>query len=127
MCVVIYVAPTMEDAARDVRPAINKYYEFLSGARPGGEWNRQSFLNAGETLTANDQTADWFDFLRARNMIWVGTAEHVTEQIHRYREDVGLEHIMMLQQFPGMSIEQILKSMERFGTHVVPHFAGDNQ
>jgi hypothetical protein len=42
--------------------------------------------------------------------------------IHRYREEVGLEHIMLLQQFPGVPIEKILASMERFGAHVVPRF-----
>ena len=124
MCVVIYVAPTMEEAARDIRPAINHYYEFISGARPGGEWDRQSFLNAGETLGAADRDADWFDFLQSKDMIWVGTPEYVAEKIHKYRETVGLEHIMLLQQFPGLRIEKILASMERFGTHVVPRFQG---
>ena len=31
MCVVIYVADTMEEAAATIRPSINKYYELLSG------------------------------------------------------------------------------------------------
>ena len=62
MCVVIYVAETMEAAERDIRPAINLYYEFVSGARPRGEWSRRAFLNEGRDLTSDDREADWFDF-----------------------------------------------------------------
>ena len=49
MCVVIYVAETMEDAARDIRSSVNRYWEFISGTRPGGEWERRSYLDEGET------------------------------------------------------------------------------
>ena len=122
MCVVIYVAETMEEAARDIRPSINHYYEFVSGARPGGEWDRRSFLNKGETLSGDAQNSDWFDFLQSREIIWVGTPEYVVEKMHKYREEVGLEHIMLLQQFPGVPIEKILASMERFGEHIIPQF-----
>ena len=122
MCVVIYVAETMEAAERDIRPAINHYYEFVSGARPHGEWSRRAFLNEGRKLSSDDREADWFDFLRSNNIIWVGTAEHVTEKIARCKEQFGLSHIMLLQQFPGVSIEKILASMTRFGERVVPQF-----
>ena len=122
MCVVIYVEETMEQAARDIRPAINKYYEFVSGARPGGEWDRAAFLNADETLDSGDQDLDWFDFLQSRNMIWVGTADYVSERIDQYREQLGLDHIMLLQQFPGLPFEKIIASMNRFGEHVMPRY-----
>lgn len=123
MCVVVYVAPTMAQAARDVRAAINKYYAFLAGARAGGILDRRAFLNAGDRLTADDQQADWFDFLQSREIIWVGTTDYVSEKIQKYREAIGLKHIMLLQQFPGIGIEKILASMERFGTHVIPRFS----
>ena len=122
MCVVIYVAETMEVAERDIRPSINHYYGFLSGARPGGEWDRRSFLNAGDELTNEDREADWFDFLQSRDMMWVGTADYVAEKINKFQEELGLRHIMLLQQFPGIPIEKILASMSRFGEHVVPRF-----
>jgi alkanesulfonate monooxygenase SsuD/methylene tetrahydromethanopterin reductase-like flavin-dependent oxidoreductase (luciferase family) len=122
MCVVIYVADTMEQAARDIRPAINKYYEFVSGSRPLGEWGRESFLNEGEQLSNDEKEADWFDFLMARENIWVGTAEYVSEKIEQCQQELGLQHIMLLQQFPGVPIEKILASMTRFGEHVAPRF-----
>ena len=125
MCVVIYVADSMEEAQRDIRPSINHYYEFVSGARPDGEWARRSFLDAGGELTNDDREADWFDFLQSRDIMWVGTADYVAEKIEKFREEVGLQHIMLLQQFPGVPIEKILASMRRFGEHVVPRFLTD--
>ena len=55
-------------------------------------------------------------------MIWVGTADYVSERIDQYREQLGLDHIMLLQQFPGLPFEKIIASMTRFGEHVMPRY-----
>jgi len=123
MCTAIYVADTMEEAARTIRPAINTYYELLSGVRPNGEWMKRAYLAPGEELTAADAEADWFDFLSARDVIWIGTADHVAEKLQRYVDEVSLSQVMLLQQFPGVRLEQILGSMERFAERVMPRFA----
>ena len=125
MCVVIYVADSMEEAERDIRPSINHYYEFVSGSRRDGEWARRSFLEAGAELTTADREVDWFDFLQARDIMWVGTADYVAEKIQTFQDEIGLQHIMLLQQFPGIPIEKILASMSRFGEHVVPRLSTD--
>ena len=122
MCVVIYVADTMEEAAKVIRPSINLYYELLSGTRPSGEWMRKAYLNKDEELSAADAERDWFDFLMARNIIWVGTADYVAEKIADYRDDVNVNHIMLLQQFPGVPYEKILSSMTKFSERVLPRF-----
>ena len=125
MCVVIYVADTMERAAEVIRPAINKYYELLSGTRPSGEWMKKAYLNKDEELSAEDANKDWFDFLMERKIIWVGTADYVAERIEEFREEVNVNHIMLLQQFPGIDYSKILKSMDRFSGHVLPRFNVD--
>ena len=125
MCVVIYVADTMERAAEVIRPAINKYYELLSGTRPSGEWMKKAYLNKDEELSAEDANKDWFDFLMERKIIWVGTADYVAERIEEFREEVNVNHIMLLQQFPGIDYTKILKSMDRFSGHVLPRFNVD--
>ena len=121
LCVAIYVAETMEAADRDIRASLNHYYEYVVGARPSG-WGRSSFLNDGESLTIADRDADWYDFLRSHDLIWVGTADHVGEKLQHYREEFGLEHVMLLQQFPGTPLKKILASMTRFGEQVLPQF-----
>lgn len=118
LCVAIYVAETMEAADRDIRASLNHYYEYVVGAQPRG-WDRSSFLNGGESLTIADCDVDWYDFLRSHDLIRVGTADHVVEKIQRYREECGLEHVMLLQQFPGTPLEKILASMTRFGEQVL--------
>ena len=125
MCVVIYVADTMEQAADLIRPSINAYYELLSGARPSGEWMKKAYLNKDEALSTQDAEKDWFDFLQERKIIWVGTADYVTECIEEYRVEANVHHIMLLQQFPGVPYSKILDSMDRFSAQVLPHFQLD--
>ena len=125
MCVVIYVADTMEQAAHVIRPSINKYYELLSGTRPSGEWMKKAYLNKDEELSDEDAKKDWFDFLMERKIIWVGTADYVAERIEEFRDDVNVNHIMLLQQFPGVDYSKILKSMDLFSEYVMPRFDVD--
>ena len=116
MCVAIYVADSMEEAERDIWPLINHYCEFVSGSRRDGEWARRSFLEAGAELTTADREVDWFDFLQARDIMWVSTMDYVAEKIQTFQDEIGLQHIMLLQQFPGIPIEKNLASMPLFST-----------
>ena len=123
VCVMIYVAETMEEAARDVRQAANTFFDVSNGRL----WEnraaaKRAFLEAGEELREDERDADWYDFLRARDIIWIGSADYVAETIERFREEMGLAHIMLLEPFPGLSYDKILKSMTLFGERVVPRF-----
>ena len=96
-------------------------------SRTGRLWKnnaaaKRNFLEAGEEPSAADIDADWYDFLLAHDVIWTGSADYVAEKIERFREDVGLSHIMLLEPFPGLPYEKILKSMTLFGERVVPRF-----
>ena len=123
ICVMIYVAETMEEAARDVRRAANTFFEVSNGRL----WKddaaaKRAILEAGEELSDEDRDADWYDFLSAHDIVWIGSADYVAEKIERFREEVGLAHIMLLEPFPGLAYEKILKSMTLFGERVVPRF-----
>jgi len=125
VCTVIYVAETMEQADKDVRNAINGYYEYLSGSRPEGSWTRKAYLDDDVNPTNEDLNGEWFDFLMKYELIWVGDADYVAEKIQKYNEIVGLKHIMLLQQFPGFDYQKILKSMTLFSERVMPKFNPD--
>jgi len=125
VCVVIYVAETMEEADKTIRPAINGYYEYLSGSRPEGGWTRKAYLDDDAEPTDEDLNGEWFDFLMKYDLIWVGTADYVAEKIEKYRQLIGLKHIMLLQQFPGIDYQKILKSMTLFSENVIPRFGAD--
>jgi len=47
------------------------------------------------------------------------------EKIEKYRQLIGLKHIMLLQQFPGIDYQKILKSMTLFSENVIPRFGAD--
>ena len=125
ICVVIYVAESNEQAAKDIRSPLNKFYDYLDGARPAGEWNRQSYLGAGEELTTADKESDWYDFLLTHDLIWAGSAEYVSEKIQMFKEAVNMQHIMLIEPFPGLPYEKILKSMTLFAEKVMPKFSAE--
>ncbi|MGI9505442.1 MAG: LLM class flavin-dependent oxidoreductase, partial [Geminicoccaceae bacterium] len=122
ICTSLYVADTMESAAADVREAINGYYEFLCGSRPTGEWSRKMYLEDGAELDSEDRDLDWFDFLQKHRIIWVGTADYVTERIEEAKVAIGFDHLVALQQFPGVPYEKIRASWERLSGDVMPRF-----
>lgn len=122
ICAAVYVADTMEQAAKDMREPMNLFYELSNGWRPSGEWARRSYLDEGEELTAADRDGDWYDFLFAHDIIWVGTADYVAEKIEQFREEVGLQHVMLGMPFFGLPYEKVIASLSRFGEHVVPRF-----
>ena len=122
ICVVVYVAETMEQAVRDVRSGINVFYEMSNGWRPSGEYARRSYLDEGEEMRSADRDGDWFDFLQAHDIVWVGTPDYVAEKIEKAREEVSLQHIMLAMPFFGLPFEKVLSSLSRFGEHVLPRF-----
>ena len=52
----------------------------------------------------------------------VGDAEFVAERISERQEITGLNHVMLMQQYTGVSYEKILASWDRLFEHVIPRF-----
>ena len=73
-------------------------------------------------MSAEDENADWFDFLNKRGIIMVGDAEFVADRIAERQETTGLDHLMLMQQYTGVPYEKILASWHRLFENVVPHF-----
>lgn len=122
VCTSFYVGETMQEAIDTIRPAINAYYEFLGGSRPAGEWTKRGYLDIGEEMTPEDDAMDWFDFLNKRGIIVVGDAEYVADIFSEKQESIGLDHLMLMQQYTGVSFEKILASWKRLFENVVPRF-----
>ena len=122
VCTAFYVGETMQEAIDTIRPAINAYYEFLGGSRPAGEWTKRGYLDIGEEMTPVDDAMDWFDFLNKRGIIVVGDAEYVADRFSENQETIGLDHLMLMQQYTGVPYEKILASWNRLFEKVVPRF-----
>ncbi|MEO0357919.1 MAG: LLM class flavin-dependent oxidoreductase, partial [Pseudomonadota bacterium] len=122
VCTAFYVGTSMQEAEDTIRPAINAYYEFLGGSRPKGEWTKHGYLDVGETMTAEDDAMDWFDFLNKRGIIVVGDAAFVADRFAEKQATIGLDHVMLMQQYTGVPYRKILASWDRLFEHVVPQF-----
>lgn len=122
VCIAFYVGESMQEAERTIRPCINAYYEFLGGARPLGEWSKAGYLDIGEEMTAEDEAMDWFDFLNKRGIIIVGDAEFVADRLAEKQATIGLDHVMLMQQYTGVPYSKIMASWDRLFEQVVPKF-----
>ena len=69
------------------------------------------FLDSGVNLGTLDEA----------DMVIGGDPEQVIRKLERY-EAAGLDHILCQMQVGSVSHENILKSIELFGQHVIPHF-----
>lgn len=64
-----------------------------------------------------------YEELDAEDMVIVGDVEKCIEKIERYRQ-AGLDRMICLMQFGDIPHEAVLESIDLFGKHVIPHFAG---
>ena len=118
-----FCAKTMEEAINVARPGINDLYGNIE-AHMGRV--RQGLLGANETLTNDDLNCDWFDFLWKHNVIMIGTPDHLAEQLDRLNREINFQHFQIFPSIPFISFEQYMKSIELFGTEVVPRFSDNN-
>lgn len=119
----VYVARTMEEAIADTRHGVNELWTTASGGglRPDG-WSRAWWADHGEDLSQVAEETDWFDFLQPRDRVWIGTPEYVAERIARYRDEIGLDHLIVWPQLHHLSHAKVMRMLELFATEVTPLF-----
>jgi alkanesulfonate monooxygenase SsuD/methylene tetrahydromethanopterin reductase-like flavin-dependent oxidoreductase (luciferase family) len=121
----VYVARTMDEAERVMRPAINLEMEHVMGGVSSTWRGRQAFLGPDEELTDADRSSDWFDFLNRHEWCFVGTPDHVAERLLKFEQELGCRHVVFYWALPLLSYEQIMGSMKLFADEVMPRFAAE--
>jgi alkanesulfonate monooxygenase SsuD/methylene tetrahydromethanopterin reductase-like flavin-dependent oxidoreductase (luciferase family) len=122
----VFVAPTMEEAERVMRPSINLEMEHITGGAVSATWRgRQAFLGPDEEQSEADRTDDWFDFLNRHGWCLVGTPEHVTEQLERFERELDVHHLAFYWALPLLGYEEAMGSMRLFADKVMPHFSAE--
>jgi alkanesulfonate monooxygenase SsuD/methylene tetrahydromethanopterin reductase-like flavin-dependent oxidoreductase (luciferase family) len=111
----VIVADTMEEARRIAEEPISFYF----GNYVAGHRGRKIFVEPGEDVDKSNES-DWFEFLLERDHILAGTPESVAEQLSRLRAATGVEHFMTLMTVPGVEHRDVMRSIELFGTEVMP-------
>ena len=109
----VYVAPTMEEARRDVERGLMHIYHWIHPPRRG----LGMFMRPEEEPTA-DMRLD-FDFLLERNLL-VGSPEFVAERIAELKDRLNLEHLLMWTNVPWLSHQKTMRSIDLFVTEVMP-------
>jgi alkanesulfonate monooxygenase SsuD/methylene tetrahydromethanopterin reductase-like flavin-dependent oxidoreductase (luciferase family) len=62
-----------------------------------------------------------FEELDAEDMVIVGDVDHVIRKVEKYKA-AGLDHLLSLMQVDRVPHPAVMKSIELFGTHVMPRF-----
>jgi alkanesulfonate monooxygenase SsuD/methylene tetrahydromethanopterin reductase-like flavin-dependent oxidoreductase (luciferase family) len=69
---------------------------------------------------SGDLAKEFEDLLEDRFIL--GTPEQAREQIAEYRDELGIDHLVLRMYWPDMPEEHCLKSIRLFGDEVIPHF-----
>jgi alkanesulfonate monooxygenase SsuD/methylene tetrahydromethanopterin reductase-like flavin-dependent oxidoreductase (luciferase family) len=103
-----YVAETTEQAQAEYREGLEWYMSERD--------NRPTF-----GVIDRERNVDYDKFLQSENTL-VGSPEKVIEDIKRYREETGLDNIILWMNIGGQKQANVLKSMKLFNEQVMPHF-----
>ena len=95
----------------------------LEGARPYLEPKYQAYAAWGQDQALPDQESFRMPFDQlARDRFLIGTPQEVVREIQRYRDQLGVTHMLFRMQWPGMPHREVMRQLELFGQHVAPRF-----
>ena len=115
----VHVAPTMEEARKTFEIPVIRQREFQLYNRDPGAYMRQLY---GEDAEASQgKPAITWETLLERAML-AGPPEHVVEQVQELREVCGIENVITFMDAGGVPHDKIMRSIELFGTKVMPEF-----
>lgn len=120
LTVKVYVAPTDEEAERDVRPNAQWFYNALSSFLPGAP-GRPKPQTGYEQYPDNPGAVAKL----AADNLWqwgtcFGSPERVTESLRAYSERVFTNHWLAWMRIGKLEHSKVMRSMELFARHVMP-------
>ncbi|MFQ5872504.1 MAG: LLM class flavin-dependent oxidoreductase [Dehalococcoidia bacterium] len=114
-----FIASSMEEARRDAEEDLLSAFVYNL---PFRGWD--VFMNPGEKLKP-DAKMDW-DFLEPRTLL-VGSPDHVVERVQELQEVSNLDNLILAYAHRGVPQKKTLRSLELFGTKVMPLFKGSDE
>ncbi|MCH8282491.1 MAG: LLM class flavin-dependent oxidoreductase [Chloroflexi bacterium] len=115
----VHVAPTMEEARRNFEIPVIRQREFQLYNRDSGAYMKKLYGDTSDDSSAKPQIT--WEMLLKRAML-AGPPEHVIEQIQELREVCGIENLITFMDAGGVPHDKIMRSLELFGTRVMPAF-----
>ncbi|MEM9514720.1 MAG: LLM class flavin-dependent oxidoreductase [Actinomycetota bacterium] len=114
----VCIGDTHEDAMHTVRAGHDEFWKFLG---PYG-WSR-GYMGADRRPAPPGLIPTLEESLENRTWV-VGTADHVAEQIDRYRAELGgLHDLVVFPAMPGDRYDAVDEQIERLATDVLPQLA----
>ena len=116
----VFCAETTQQARQDFAGAVLWYFRMMehyiasSGAPIEGykEYDR---------IRRFAHTVDWDELLQTRALV-CGNPAHCINQIEEIRNQYGFTQLICWSRLSGLDHRKVLRSMELFGKHVIPHF-----
>ena len=105
----LYVAPDSATAYAESRPYLEGKYAAYAA------WGQDKAMPEGESFSVP------FDEL-ARDRFLIGNPEEVVREIQRYRDELGVNHLNIRVQWPGMPHANAMRQLEILGKEVLPRF-----
>ena len=113
-----YVAETMEAAVEATRPGSTRLFNWS----PGNPLHIRSSVVLPEELQEDDESIEWLDFQIRHGTALIGTPDSVGVQIERLRDELNCQHLALFLNIPGLSFEQVKRSLRLFANEVAPRF-----
>ena len=127
--VICYVADTDEEAVREARPHIEKFFswmhrvppQFLS---PPGYVSRSEFLRRAQSAALADGTRATWDDMVSIGRIICGSPDTVADTLSHWAQEAQCSRMLMVLQHGDMPEWKAVKNMHMFAKEVIPRVQG---
>jgi alkanesulfonate monooxygenase SsuD/methylene tetrahydromethanopterin reductase-like flavin-dependent oxidoreductase (luciferase family) len=113
-----YVAEDNETAWREVKPHFLHIYRNVYCPPHLPFYDHDADGTPRLVTDPMDEYMESERFRRDRHII--GDPDFCVRELRRYRDEVGIDNIILRMQFPGQSMEQVMKSLELLANDVIP-------
>lgn len=97
---------------------LNRYLRFFGSLdKP---WNSADYKAYGKGLTDLFKQLN-YDVMDTGDGIIFGSPERVVQRIRNIKAGLGLTYMLLEVNFGAMAYEKVIRSIELFGKHVIPH------
>ncbi len=121
----IHLADTEDAAVENAHDALTWYFDAALTAVPQGPDVPATYERYAQLVTASEEAGGMtVDGLREGGVVYVGEPDGLIRQIETLHDETGLQHLICWMRFGGLEHEKVMRSLELFAEHVIPHFRG---
>lgn len=121
----IHLADNEDLAVENAGEALTWYFDAALTAVPQGADVPATYERYAQLVTAAEEAGGMtVDGLREGGVVYVGDPDGLIRQIETLHDETGLQHLICWMRFGGLEHEKVMRSLELFAEHVIPHFRG---